>query len=1220
MRSSLSPGTLNPVFASANTSYTASVVYPVSRVTLSATASDAGATIAYLDGSDDALTDADTASTDSFEVDLSEGANVIKVKVTAEDATTVKTYTVTVTRAAASTDAALGALSLSPGTLNPVFASADTSYTASVVYAVSRVTLSATASDAGATIAYLDGSDDALTDADTASTDSFEVDLSEGANAIKVKVTAEDATTTETYTVTVTRGPASTDATLGALSLSSGTLSPAFASAHTSYTASVAYAVTRVTVAPTKNQAVAAIAYLDGSDDALTDADTASTGSFEVDLSVGANVIKVKVTAEDATTVKTYTVTVTRAAPSIDEDDFTATTATQGTVSVGGSATGEIEVRGDIDWFAVTLEAGKRYRIDLEGSPTGAGTLVDPELRGVYDAAGTLIAGTTNDDGGTGYNSRLTFTAESSATYYVAAGAYQDRIGTYKLSVTETTDDFAATTATMGEVSVGGSATGEIEVRGDVDWFAVTLEAGKGYRADLEGSPTGAGTLPDPYLRGVHDAAGTRLARTKNNDGGTGANSRVKFPAVASATYYVAAGASRSREGTYTGTYTLTVTELLDDFTATTATQGTVSVGGSATGEIEGRGDVDWFAVTLEAGKSYRIDLEGAWTSAGTVVDPHLRGVHDATGTLIAGTTNDDGGTRRNSRLTFAAESSATYYVAAGAAPTQTGTYTLSVTTVTPPPPSSIWTATLTVKALASSRLGCDDFDRTSGNRCRNSTVLTNRSVTYGTNTYNMTRIRVTSLGTLELRFNTDISTEFHSDLVFKAGDSEFMLSDKSRGTDYWWTTSGLSWSEDDEVSLAFVKKGAPTAADGAVMTAEDTAYIFAATDFGFVGADATDTLSSVKITALPTLGSLTLDGATVDADDSITKADIDASKLVFTPVANANGDGYTTFSFKLNDGTTESAAAYTMSIDVTAVNDVPAGVPTISGTARVGETLIASATEISDADGLTGAAFVWQWVRIDGKDETDITGATSITYVPVIADLDDELKVEVSFTDDDDTDEGPLSSAATATVAAKTSRQVTRNNATLSALSLSPGTLNPTFLAAVTSYTASVGYPVSRVTVSPTKNQASATIAYLDGSDDALTDADTASTGSFEVDLSVGANVIKVQVTAGDGITVNTYTVTVTRAAASTDAALSALSLSRGTLSPAFSSAHTSYTASVGTTVERITVSPTTNHANATVEFLAGSAGDAVLTDADTASTGSFEVDLSVRGTTSSR
>ena len=1207
----LSRGTLNPVFASADTSYTASVGYPVTRVTLSATASDAGATIAYLDGSDNALTDADTASTGSFEVDLSVGANVIKVKVTAEDATTTETYTVTVTRTAASTDAALSALALSRGTLSPVFASADTSYTASVVYAVTRVTVSPTTNYSNAGIAYLDGSDDALTDADTASTDSFEVDLSEGANVIKVKVTAEDGATTETYTVTVTRGPASTNAALSALALSPGTLSPAFASADTSYTASVVYVVTRVTVSPTKNQATATIAYLDRSDDALTDADTASTGSFEVDLSVGANVIKVKVTAENATTVKTYTVTVTRAAPSTDEDDFTATTATQGTVSVGGSATGEIEVRGDVDWFAVTLVAGQTYRINLEGSPTGAGTLVDPELRGVHDAAGTLIAGTTNDDGGTGYNSRLRFTAESSATYYVAAGAYQDRIGTYKLSVTEA-DDFAATTATQGTVSVDGSATGEIDYSGDVDWFAVTLEAGKSYRIDLEGSPTGAGTLSDPYLGGVHDAAGTRLVGTRNYDAGTGDNSRVTFLAGASATYYVAAGASASRDGTDTGTDTLTVTEILDDFTATTATEGRVSVGGSATGEIGARGDVDWFAVTLEAGKSYRIDLEGAWTSgAGTVVDPYLRGVHDAAGTLIAGTTNNNGGTRRNSRLTFAAESSATYYVAAGAAPTQTGTYTLSVTTVTPPPPSSLWTATLTVQDLGSGRLGCDDFNRNRAKGCRQTAVLTNRSVTYGTNTYNMLYIRVTSLGTLQLRFNAEISTGFHSDLVFKAGDSEFMLSDKSLGSSYSWTTSGLSWSEDDEVSLAFVLKGAPTAADGEVTMAEDTPYTFAATDFGFVGAAATDTLSSVKVTALPTLGSLTLDGTAVDADDSITKADIDASKLVFTPVANANGDGYTDFSFKLNDGTTESTAAYTMTIDVTAVNDVPAGVPTISGTARVGETLIASATEISDADGLTSAAFAWQWVRIDGKDETDITGATSITYVPVIADLDDELKVEVSFTDDDDTDEGPFSSAATAAVAAKTSRQVTRTNATLSALSLSPGTLNPTFSAAVTSYTASVGYAVTRVTVAPTKNQASATIAYLDGSDNALTDADTSSTGSFEVDLSVGANVIKVQVTAGNGITVNTYTVTVTRAAASTDASLSALALSRGTLSPAFSSAHTSYTASVGTTVERITVSPTTNDANAGVQFLDGYAGDAVLTDADTSSADTFEVYL---------
>ena len=176
-------------------------------------------------------------------------------------------------------------------------------------------------------------------------------------------------------------------------------------------------------------------------------------------------------------------------------DDHSSNTQTTGTVAAGGSTTGELESSGDHDWFAVTLEAGTTYRIDLEGSPTGAGDLSDPYLRGVHDANGVLLSRTTNDDGGTGYNSRLVFTPEQGGTYYVAAGAYGSRTGTYRLSVTEVTtsvtDDYEAGTGTSATVAAGGSATGEIESAGDRDWFAVTLEAGTTYRIDLEGSPTG---------------------------------------------------------------------------------------------------------------------------------------------------------------------------------------------------------------------------------------------------------------------------------------------------------------------------------------------------------------------------------------------------------------------------------------------------------------------------------------------------------------------------------------------------------------------------------------------------------------------------------------------------------------------------------------------------------------------------------------------------------
>ena len=106
-------------------------------------------------------------------------------------------------------------------------------------------------------------------------------------------------------------------------------------------------------------------------------------------------------------------------------------------MTVGGSVTGGIDYWDDRDWFAVTLEAGTTYRIDLKGSPTGDGTLSDPYLRGVHDANGAFIDGTMDDDGGTGLNSRVDFTAQDDGTHYVAAGAWSDLVGTYTLSVEE---------------------------------------------------------------------------------------------------------------------------------------------------------------------------------------------------------------------------------------------------------------------------------------------------------------------------------------------------------------------------------------------------------------------------------------------------------------------------------------------------------------------------------------------------------------------------------------------------------------------------------------------------------------------------------------------------------------------------------------------------------------------------------------------------------------
>ena len=324
--------TLSPLFASGTMSYTASVASGVDEITITPTVNESNATVQYQDSSDMDITDADATPENGHQVSLDVGENTIKVKVTAEDGTTTETYTVTVTRAEPdSTDATLSALALSSNgsdiTLDPSFASDIMSYTASVPNGVDEITITPTVNESNATVQYQDSSDMDITDADDTPENGHQVPLDVvGENTIKVKVTAEDRTTTETYTVTVTRLSPSADATLSALGLSSNgfliTLSPSFASGTTSYTASVPNGVDEITITPTVNESNATVQYQDSSDMDITDADDTPENGHQVPLDVvGENTIKVKVTAEDNITTETYTVTVTRAEP--DSTDAT---------------------------------------------------------------------------------------------------------------------------------------------------------------------------------------------------------------------------------------------------------------------------------------------------------------------------------------------------------------------------------------------------------------------------------------------------------------------------------------------------------------------------------------------------------------------------------------------------------------------------------------------------------------------------------------------------------------------------------------------------------------------------------------------------------------------------------------------------------------------------------------------------------------------------------
>ena len=102
-------------------------------------------------------------------------------------------------------------------------------------------------------------------------------------------------------------------------------------------------------------------------------------------------------------------------------DDFPASISTTGEVEVGGSVTGRINSTAETDWFKVDLSGGVRYRrfqIDVEGDDTGRGDLPDPKVS-LYDAGGTFISNSDNDNGGVDDNARTIIRRPPGGTFYV---------------------------------------------------------------------------------------------------------------------------------------------------------------------------------------------------------------------------------------------------------------------------------------------------------------------------------------------------------------------------------------------------------------------------------------------------------------------------------------------------------------------------------------------------------------------------------------------------------------------------------------------------------------------------------------------------------------------------------------------------------------------------------------------------------------------------------
>ena len=198
----------------------------------------------------------------------------------------------------------------------------------------------------------------------------------------------------------------------------------------------------------------------------------------------------------------------------------------------------------------------------------------------------------------------------------------------------------------------------------------------------------------------------------------------------------------------------------------------------------------------------------------------------------------------------------------------------------------------------------------------------------------------------------------------------------------------------------------------------------------------AVEAAANSQATGAPTINGTAQVGETLTAStaaiidaDGLTQAEFSYQWLADeVEIQDETGSGYTlatedegktitvTVTFTDDAGYQETRTSDPTGAVAAAANSQATGVPTIAGTAQVGETLTVDTAGIADEDGLDNVTFSYQWMA----DDANIQGATGSSYTLADRDEGKTIKVIVSFTDDANNEES-LPSAATDAVAALT-------------------------------------------------------------------------------------------------------------------------------------------------------------------------------------------------------
>ena len=853
-----------------------------------------------------------------------------------------------------------------------------------------------------------------------ANTPTYTPTATEVGKTIEVIVTYNDGhgagktvTSTPTQAVRAEFATESSDANLSALTISEGTLPP-FAAATTAYNAGeVAHDVASVTVTPTVNHAAASVTV------AFVEV-TSGTPSAAIPLAVGANNIGITVTAEDAST-KTYTVTITRAAPPPANADLSGVVFTPTPDSItpafqSGVYMYTVNVASDVDEITTT--------------PT------------VNDASASLTVDRTMISSGDSYVLDLD-PGINTLDVVVSVGALTE---TYRFQIVRalllsSNADLGSVTITDNNSMVSGlneaitadTTSYTATVATDANEFTVMATPDDSAALSVDVADSGEDTETFPF---TGDSVSLNVVIT-------------------------------AADGT-TKAYTITVTRAAD------TTAPSVDFGGATITEVGVIGE------ELEHDFTFSEVVTGLAINDFTVVGARI--------TNIGGSGGD--------------------------------AYTLAIT-----PSASTFTITLNANSVsdeagntgpAENPLAARRVTGTAANQAPVAeagdaqSVIADAVVTLDGSATDPDGDALTYSWTQTSGTNVTLSDAAIADPTFTAPATAAVLVFELTVTDD--SGDSATNTDSDTVTITVTAPAKPViVGSGAVSHAENTETVAAYT--------ATQDADGNSISVTWTRSGADADSFAISGDGRLGFA----NDPNYEDPQDADADNVYQITVTATDSTTSASSELAVTITVTNVDET-GRIAAISGAVQAGQTLTAGAVTDPDSPDpsspVTVTGHLWQ-----NTDGSTITGATdAATYMPTATEVGETLQVIVTYTDGHGPDKTITSAATVAVEAASVDLS---SDADLSSLTLSAGALVPAFAAATVDYTAAVGNAVPRIRVTPTVNDATASVTVA---------GTTVASGatSAAIDLEVGANTIDIVVAAQDG-TEKTYTVTVTRDAPNT-------------------------------------------------------------------------------------